>query len=49
MKKEIISKVMKEMGTKGGKMNVAKHGKDRMKEIGRLGGLQKAANKIKPK
>lgn len=49
-----ISEAAAAMGRKGGKSFVKKYGKDRMKELGRLGGLRakgkrpKMTNEIKP-
>ena len=38
---KIISKYMARLGEKGGKANIDKNGKERMKKIGKLGGLAK--------
>jgi general stress protein YciG len=40
------TKAAKMLGALGGKANVKKHGKKRMAEIGRLGGLQKKAKRM---
>lgn len=39
---EIISRHFAEMGRKGGKANVEKHGVDHMRKIGALGGKKRA-------
>lgn len=47
MQEKTISSVAREMGKRGGVANIEKYGKNRMKEIGRLGGLKARENREK--
>ena len=49
MKRDEIKKLMQMMGRKGGQTTLARHGKKKMTEWGKLGGRPKGTGKKKAK